>query len=800
MCDSPLGGVPIEGTASFVNTDGRARPAVDITAAGNRASGRGQLGGAGSAADDWRLASTHPCSTARGLVRATVRAPPCWPALAVGHDGISKAVGHPAQRWRAARQAACATGPTRCAAPSGRWRMGSAARCTARRRSRARRRRRRRGARSMHAGRLSGSARAHRGELRVASAVLPPAWTDASSCGRRRGVQRPAGAGAAGPHLRRQERPCLRGARPSAARRAPPRRLAQRCARRPRAASSTPAAARRRLARQLREIVARCTAEPTRPGCTRAICAARALGRRAAHAPSSRASRRRSAPPCAGAGSRGRRRQRGAPGPARRAGHLEPMAVAPLLRSAAARFRLGRRPGGGRTLDVAQRARRRRRLVVERAGGDLTVTDESVRRTRSASPTCASASPRRGTWHFTPASRARLRRRSPARRRAHAPQCVVAGRRRRRSMASSSCRSPTSAPGARGCRRAGASTASCTRARASGAASARRVHRPHRRHGDRGAQLAAGRRHQRRRTRDRAARRHRAHRDASPPRAATARAARRRRQLRRSADGTAALPRRPLPAARPGRPTHRHERPGGAATGRQHVALDGAFKVDEGLVDFTRSDAPTLGDDVEVVRRPARAGASRAASRGAGAADPSWRAATAPGRARPARRHGRAAARARPRARRRVARRAAPDLAGRAACGQRHAAHRRRHLPAYGQKLDIDRGMLVFAGPVENPRLDIEATRPEPRRPRRRGGHRHRAHAARAAVLGARHERHRQAELAGPRPRSASRRRTRRCCKVRRWRCSRARAPGATDRLLNRSASTRSRCARARAK
>src|SRR5205085_11869447 len=31
---------------------------------------------------------------------------------------------------------------------------------------------------------------------------------------------------------------------------------------------------------------------------------------------------------------------------------------------------------------------------------------------------------------------------------------------------------------------------------------------------------------------------------------------------------------------------------------------------------------------------------------------------------------------------------------------------------AYGQKLDIDRGVLTFVGPVENPRLDIEATRP----------------------------------------------------------------------------------------
>jgi translocation and assembly module TamB len=31
---------------------------------------------------------------------------------------------------------------------------------------------------------------------------------------------------------------------------------------------------------------------------------------------------------------------------------------------------------------------------------------------------------------------------------------------------------------------------------------------------------------------------------------------------------------------------------------------------------------------------------------------------------------------------------------------------------AYGQKLTIDRGLIAFSGPIENPRLDIEATRP----------------------------------------------------------------------------------------
>jgi len=32
---------------------------------------------------------------------------------------------------------------------------------------------------------------------------------------------------------------------------------------------------------------------------------------------------------------------------------------------------------------------------------------------------------------------------------------------------------------------------------------------------------------------------------------------------------------------------------------------------------------------------------------------------------------------------------------------------------AYGQKLTIDRGVITFTGAVENPRLDIEATRPK---------------------------------------------------------------------------------------
>jgi translocation and assembly module TamB len=35
------------------------------------------------------------------------------------------------------------------------------------------------------------------------------------------------------------------------------------------------------------------------------------------------------------------------------------------------------------------------------------------------------------------------------------------------------------------------------------------------------------------------------------------------------------------------------------------------------------------------------------------------------------------------------------------------------HYAAYGQKLDIDRGLIVFTGAIDNPRLDILAVRPD---------------------------------------------------------------------------------------
>ena len=139
------------------------------------------------------------------------------------------------------------------------------------------------------------------------------------------------------------------------------------------------------------------------------------------------------------------------------------------------------------------------------------------------------------------------------------------------------------------------------------------------------------------------------------------------------------------------------------------LAIDGDFGIDEGLIDFTRSDAPALGDDVEVVRRPAVAAGTIIAN-------------PLPPPAPPA-----------------TARQIALDL--RVGMGEKLRVRGRGldaglrgelHLTspagrlavegtlravdgtyqAYGQKLGIDRGVLTFAGPIENPRLDIEATRP----------------------------------------------------------------------------------------
>ena len=133
------------------------------------------------------------------------------------------------------------------------------------------------------------------------------------------------------------------------------------------------------------------------------------------------------------------------------------------------------------------------------------------------------------------------------------------------------------------------------------------------------------------------------------------------------------------------------------------VRVDGRVHVDEGLFDLTRSDAPTLDDDVNVRQvRP----------------DPDEAAAVRPQR---------------PRRNQHVAveidlgnqlkvrgRGLDTTLGGQLKLGSTGGKLTLTGIvsadggtyAAYGQKLEIDRGRLVFSGDVENPMLDVLALRP----------------------------------------------------------------------------------------
>lgn len=147
-----------------------------------------------------------------------------------------------------------------------------------------------------------------------------------------------------------------------------------------------------------------------------------------------------------------------------------------------------------------------------------------------------------------------------------------------------------------------------------------------------------------------------------------------------------------------------------ASFGAEDIKVDGQLQVDEGLIDITRSDAPTIGDDVNVLNRPGedpeeQAEAAAAATNGNGV-------------------------------KRKLSANVAVDLghklrlkgkgldaflAGKlrlSTPSNRPALNGTVHVEngtfaAYGQKLVIERGDVVFTGAIENPRLDILAMRPQ---------------------------------------------------------------------------------------
>ena len=145
----------------------------------------------------------------------------------------------------------------------------------------------------------------------------------------------------------------------------------------------------------------------------------------------------------------------------------------------------------------------------------------------------------------------------------------------------------------------------------------------------------------------------------------------------------------------------------------QRLQLSGNFRVDEGLIDFSRTDAPSLDDDVRVIGHAVKGDTSATAGAQANGADTralplALRQASVAlqvdlgerlvvrGRGLDTQLRGRLALTA-PGGR--------PTLSGsvRTEAGT---------YAAYGQKLTIERGVLAFVGTPDNPRLDIVALRP----------------------------------------------------------------------------------------
>lgn len=140
--------------------------------------------------------------------------------------------------------------------------------------------------------------------------------------------------------------------------------------------------------------------------------------------------------------------------------------------------------------------------------------------------------------------------------------------------------------------------------------------------------------------------------------------------------------------------------------------LKGDFRVDEGLIDISRSDAPSLGDDVQVVHRP---GASQVEEDVEG--DGTARGAKGSRNVRADLRldmgtklrlkgHGLDAGLGGE-----IRLQVAPEV--QAGVPQLRGTVRTVSgtYAAYGQKLTIDRGEITFVGPIDNPNLDIMATR-----------------------------------------------------------------------------------------
>jgi translocation and assembly module TamB len=142
---------------------------------------------------------------------------------------------------------------------------------------------------------------------------------------------------------------------------------------------------------------------------------------------------------------------------------------------------------------------------------------------------------------------------------------------------------------------------------------------------------------------------------------------------------------------------------------RETLSADGRFTVDEGLIDFSRADAPRLDSDVVVVRRGAAASAPAStepqppAARAGPLAQADVKVELDLGEKLRVRGRGLDALLR--------GRLAISTPGGRLAVNGSVRAEDGTYA-AYGQKLEIERGILRFAGDVATPRLDIVAARP----------------------------------------------------------------------------------------
>ncbi len=714
---STLAGVPLQGEASFANGDGTARPTFDIVAAGNHVNAQGRIGSMG-AQDHWQLAVDAPqlarlAPLARGpgsaasapviggSLNATARIDGRWPDLksecelrgtALRFEGV--AVRHAEGKWRLGSAGDTAVSGT--LALDG---LNVSGRDIARVRAQ-----------------LSGTARAHRAELRVESDALPPEWVDTIVASR--------GASAAVASTTAAAAPATPASSPATAPAV--------------GATATSAPAGRSLlvldlegglvdvggahaagwAGTVHELVAQGLVAPRRTW----LAAHELRGNVFWSGGRPRASLEPGSAELLGATTRWRRiawqggDARGAGAKLEASVTIDPLPIAPLLRALQPDFGWGGDLAVGARIEIRGAPAVGVDVVVERARGDLTVTDEVGTQSLGFTDLRLAVAAKDGVWNFT---------------------TMVAGSSLGVASGTVTARTSSDAPWP------GAATPIDGKVElriANLGTWGRWVPAGWRLTGEVHADASIGGRF--------GAPEYTGHveganigvrnflqgvnvKDGSVGIALQGTSARIERFTAKGGAGTVSLEGDAsfgaAPAANLTLRADKFEMLGrvdrsivisGSAALRldaKTVALDGNFGVDEGLIDFTRSDAPTLGDDVEVIRRPA--GVPAPATAAAAAASP----ASAPVMMAPA------------------ARKVALDL--RVAMGEKLRVRGRGldaglrgelHLTspggrlavdgtlravdgtyqAYGQKLGIDRGVLTFVGPIENPRLDIEATRP----------------------------------------------------------------------------------------